>query len=766
MQRHYRTTTIWWVCCGLLALAVSVGLTTAAAQPASGQPDSLPIRLQSRTFDPLLTPAAAQTTAVSEQSLAIIQFRGPVQEQWKRAVIEAGATLYGYLPDHAFLARLDAASAARVRALPAVRWVGNYEPADRLAADLRQPRTQSQESLDLWLVALPDTPPDALIDSIEAWGGLVADWSCNAQACYLQLALAAAHVPELAALPGVVWLEPRAEPALQNYAGGSIIMRVSEVWQTLGLYGSGQIVGIADTGLDTGDKATLHPDVRGRVLKALALGRPSTGDWSDIGNSSALGHGTHIIGSILGNGTMSGSNPDTRTYGPSYAGVAPEASLVLQSVGNATGGLSGIPSDNGELMRQTYQYGARIHNNSWGNRTGGPGNPFGGYTTQSQQVDQAAWELQDMLVLFSAGNSGRDNGPESTDLDGKVDPDSLLTPGTAKNVLTVGASENTYMTVFNLYDDQKYGPPISLDRMADDADGMAAFSARGPTDDGRIKPDIVAPGTYIASLRAGSTWGWGEMNSYLLAEQGSVIDEYYVLWGGTSMATGLASGSVALVREWLTTRRGVDEPSSALMKAVLLNGAADMGVGQYGTGSQQEIPDSRPNFVNGWGRLDLAESLMPPEPRQVWLTDETTGLATGETLSYTLTIERSARATATPLRATLVWTDYPGTPAAARALVNDLDLEVITPDGSRLVGNQGLYASDHACLREGTWDACNNVEGVMLSEAPTGEYTIQVRAASVPSGLEPAGTQPFALVVSGDSLLTGLPLVYIPQVMH
>ncbi len=132
---------------------------------------------------------------------------------------------------------------------------------------------------------------------------------------------------------------------------------------------------------------------------------------------------------------------------------------------------------------------------------------------------------------------------------------------------------------------------------------MVAFSARGPCLDGRYKPDIVAPGTWILSTRSSvATFpdnfgrpGWGAYNSY------------YLYNGGTSMATPLAAGAAALMREYLMEEKGFSPPSAALIKAALLNSAEDISPGQYGTGSAQEIPDSPvPNNVEGWGRLNLA----------------------------------------------------------------------------------------------------------------------------------------------------------------
>ena len=86
-----------------------------------------------------------------------------------------------------------------------------------------------------------------------------------------------------------------------------------------------------------------------------------------------------------------------------------------------------------------------------------------------------------------------------------------------------------------------------------------------------------------------------------------------------------------------------------------------------------------------------------------------------------------------PFRVILAWADYPGEPAAAKALVNDLDLEVVAPDGAHYYGNQGLYSGGQ-CLAGGKWDACNNVEGVIIPSASDGAYTIIVHGVNVPQG--------------------------------
>jgi subtilisin family serine protease len=614
----------------VLLLALGAQHLLAQIPPTSDAPR---IRLRSVTFDPGVgeppISQALRAAATSGRGIYLVQFAGPVQESWKAATEQAGAKLYGYVPDYAFIGRIDAAALAQVRALPFVRWVGLYHPAYRLAPELAN--TPASDSVQVAVETLPDADLNALAAQVAGWGGTVDGRAANALAGYIRATLPANRLDDIASQLDVVWVDRYLPPRLFNDIAGGQIMHANAVRQSLGLFGAGQTVAVADTGLDVGNLNTLHQDLKGRVVKTYCLGRPSPCDWSD-----PEGHGTHVSGSVLGNGSASGSNSAAHQYGSSFAGVAPEAKLVMQSIEAADGTLNGIPSDTGDLMRQAYADGARIHTNSWGGPTGGTqANPqYGGYVVDSQLVDQAAWEHKDMLILFAAGNQGTDQSG-----DGVIDPDSVGQPGTAKNVITVGASENERAGGYN-----PGGPcnswgdcwptdfgvdPLASDTPSNNRNGMAAFSSRGPADDGRIKPELVAPGTNIVSVRsqhpqAGTGWG--------------VYDSDYIYEGGTSMATPLTAGAAAIVREWLTRIKGVANPSAALMKSVMINGAADMSPGQYGTGGTQEIPSRRPNSVAGWGRVDLQAALDPPAPRKIWFDDHTTGLSTGQSATYQVTV--------------------------------------------------------------------------------------------------------------------------------
>ncbi len=726
-RNRYRRMAIFSATLGFLMLLLSsiLVLKPVASQPLPGPH----LRLHRGTFDARTATQLAPTAALAAPapgSYAIIQLHGPITLADRQALEGSGVKILEYLPDYAYLVRGSPAQLNAAARLPQVYTRTSFVLADKLAPALLRAIARGDNQVgQVRIIGWPDDS-GALARDLQA-RGLTRDVAADV-----------ALLLRVANLESVRWIEPAGRPRLVNDFARAI-MNVDPVWQNHQLFGTDQIIAIADTGLDTGDMATLSPDFAGRIVATHVLS--AGGDWADN-----HGHGTHAAGSVAGAGVQSGANPAQHVYTNSFAGVAPEASLVIQAFeASPDNRIIGLDPDYYQLFSQAYTDGARLHSDSWGDVTGPISDTaaaYGGYTYGSQRTDQFMWDHPDMAIFFAAGNSGKDGTLVEilpglwfcSGGDGVIDPDSLIAPGTAKNVVTIGASESNRSsgglgsTTWN--DSNPYlcfaTEPIASDLMADDPNGMAAFSSRGPADDGRVKPDIVAPGTNNVSNRshdpdAGILSGVHETNPD------------YVYSSGTSRTTPLVAGAGALVRQWLINQ-GLANPSAAAVKAAMLNTTQDIAPGQYGTGPQQEIPFAQPNSVAGWGRADLG-FIGAPTPYALWLDDHTAGLVTGQVISYTHTLSRplTVLTNTQPLRVMLTWTDPPASLSAGTQLVNDLDLVVIEPGGATYYGNN--VASG---------DRLNNVEGVVIHNPSPGQYRVEVHSFNVP-----IASQPYALAVGG-----------------
>lgn len=481
---------------------------------------------------------------------------------------------------------------------------------------------------------------------------------------------------------------------LSGYESGIRLMNFEPAWQA-GYRGQGQLVGVADTGLDTGDSATLSADFS-NYQSGFALGYGSR-SWADY-----MGHGTHVMGSVVSVGANSNGK---------VTGGAIESKLVAQSLWSVRYNTLAVPSDLKIIFNQAYQAGVRVHSNSWGDS-----DAKGVYNAETSQVDQFVWDNPEMVILFAAGNDGVD-----ADADGRIDAGSVSAPATSKNILSVGASENlvhkggiqTKLGVIKIGDTKPWAAePIASDTLSNNPNGLAAFSSRGPTLDKRIKPDIVAPGTNIlsdCSQMQGADELWGR------------FDANYCFSGGTSMSTPLVAAAAALVRQKLIDLNRAN-PSAALVKGVMLHTATDLYPGQYGElgqGRGQEILNRGPNSDQGYGRVDVAKAL----GGSFQFFDEKAGLATGETESF--------QVQGSLAKVTLVYTDAPGAPEAKKALVNNLDIEVHA--GDKLISASASLV--------------DNIEQIVF-ERPVVNPTILVKGTNIAMGHK--GKQPYAIVWSAE----------------
>lgn len=431
-----------------------------------------------------------------------------------------------------------------------------------------------------------------------------------------------------------------------------------------GLTGEGQIVAIADSGLDIGRTDDIHPDLRstpGKMPKVVLLKSWAGRDVPDDPD----GHGTHMAATIAGTGAASSGK---------FRGIAPGASVYFQAILNKEGRTE-LPADLKELFWPAYSAGARVHVNGWG---GGPNV----YLNSSAQVDELVRKYPDLLVVFGAGNGGPGNR-------------TITAEANSKNALVVGASVL---------------PRPAFVSGENSTSSTAEFSSRGPAGDGRVKPELLAPASAVVSAR--SRLVEGNLPGY----------PAYTRMHGTSMASAVAGGASAILREYLQKYFNKSTPSAALVKASLINGARTEG----------HWPSRE-----GFGVLDLAGTVIALQEKTFRLADEWAGVSQGDEVEYTFKVTDPAA----PFKATLAWTDPPDEPGSTQALVNDLDLVVQAPDGRVYYGNH--------FMNQNSPDRINNVEQVNLTSLVPGDYRIRVIGSSLRLNTVRGSTearQDFALV--------------------
>jgi hypothetical protein len=676
------------------------------------------IRLRNETIDPAATPATpallrAGGQAAPVSGLYLVQFTETPRPEWREQVSALGVSLLAYVPEDAFLARLSGTSPDQLRSLPFVTFVGAYAPAHKVHRGLAA-AVKPGELIAVAVLLAPGADP-AEVRQIEGMLSPLQQTSPLLSGTVVRGKLSAARLTALAQSQAVMWIEEARPMRLSDEISTKIVAGQTgdagsfAYVHELGFDGSGVAVSVADSGLDSGEINAMHPDIAGRVDALFAYGGlPDAADEHS--------HGTHCAGIVAGNAALREPDEEGFWYG---LGVAPGAHLIGQRLFDGAGAYYPPPSYE-TMTRDATRAGAVIGSNSWGDDTQGR------YDISAYEFDQLVRDAdllrsgdQPYILEFSAGNAG----PGAR---------TVGSPAVGKNVLATGACNserfNLPMEDFPIYNTGQ--------------DTMADFSSRGPCEDGRIKPDVVAPGTWIASLRsiyANDDNAWWP------------ISDNYLYQGGTSQAGPHISGAAAVfVQYWRATHTNAT-PSPALVKAAFVNSATDM--------DDTIETQPAPNMDEGWGRVDLPVLIGPG--RGYDFVDQTVRLTSGQVFERRVLVGDSYA----PLKITLAYTDVAALPAVVPSLVNDLDLEVLAPDGRIYRGNQ--FQAGESLADVANPDTINNVEGVLLSAPPPGEYVVRVRGPRIVSDAVRATTgvvdQDFALVTSASFASAGVGIVTLDR---
>ncbi|UCC92989.1 MAG: S8 family serine peptidase [Thermoplasmata archaeon] len=645
------------------------------------------IHLVAGSFDPLEDTIALPEELVTHRwdGLFLVQLIGPTLPQWTRGMEDIGCRVVSYIPDNAFIVKMTREGRRDVVDLPYVRWVGPFHSAFRVSPDTWD---SPDPFMSLAILAIDD--PRELSKDVSRLGGYLDHVGEHTR--LVQALVPRAGLMALARHPDVEWIEPRSVPELHNDNSARLIgsrqitdgpwnltqsMRLWS-WNDVtgefeGITGEGFVVSAADTGLDGA-----HGNFPNKV--------PSVNYVGGDANRDTYGHGTHVLGTIAGVGLPYPT--DTTAAQRKYIGVAPGATVFSQDIFDGFNFYGNFEV----LGRDASQRGAVVNSNSWGEMRGGryTSNEVV-YDTMVRDADGTKPGAQPLVFCFSAGNSG-----------GRGDR-TMGSPASAKNIISVGATGN--------------------DKNGVSSTSVAGFSSRGPTADGRTKPDVVASGAHVVSsaARRPTTMPFSPP-----ADGG----ESWTSASGTSMSCPATAGAVAQVYDFSNTIWG-HNPSPALVKALLINGADKLNSDPIYPGTKQ-----------GWGRVNLTKLIETPDYRTFYYDqDEMLQVGGKESKRYIYQVEAGQRT----VKFTLAWTDYVGSPSASKALVSDLDLVVTDPDGNVYIANNFNVQGHSLPGDDLSNDTINNVEKIVLPSAKAGFWSATVFARDTPNG-----PQNYAFVAQGD----------------
>lgn len=672
----------------------------------SSQPMETSVNLPNGKFEPMTGHRAETVQPGSEtkdgKGYYVVQFGASVTDEWLQSIRDAGAEILQYVPHQAFFVYADADAISKIAGHSRVRWVGGFTPEEKLSDVLLNQLSAARDKTALrgGISPIELTGANKALFDVAVFARANADEigqrAANMTGGTIQnviklpnnffnvvrIEVPLDQVESIAQIPDVIRIDSYGKPQIEDERAAQIVAGNYTSTTTLsppgynpltqfGVDGSGVTVSMVDDGVSIPGNGGFY----------LTSTNTSDGPLRGSTSGASGGHG-HLNASIIAGNTPFGIlDPTGYVYG---MGVAPKSNIV--NIPMLKSGYSGSEANAyGDTVITSGVNGVlgTISNNSWGNGTNS--NVYDSYTAQfdgfARDASVAA-SIDPILLVFSAGNSG----PGAL---------SLTRPKAAKNLIATGNSENI-RTEFSA-------------NGANNIDDLTSSSSRGPSADGRVKPDITAPGTVISGSRAGSC---GSVTS--------CFDANHAWSTGTSHAAPQVAGAAALYTQWWKNTNSGAAASPALIKASVILSGQDMN----GVNSGAVVP----NGDEGWGRINIKYMLNPGVP-----TKNINQTIVFSNPGESVTLGGVVADTTKPLRVSLVWTDPPAT--ADPALVNNLDLTV-TIGGTAYKGN---VFSGGFSTTGGSADTINNVE--------------QVRRAAGTAAGTPVSVQVSAIALNGDGVL-------------
>ncbi|HEX6833354.1 MAG TPA: S8 family serine peptidase [Rudaea sp.] len=714
-------------------------------------------------------PTAFQLKKSAGAPLQIVQFIGPIAKEWLETLRGSGATVLQYIPNNAYVVRTDASARTALAKLAAagdvVQFTTDYQPYYKLDTRLgvrARAGLNAGSELDITVQVVDGEGSEATRQQVVGAAlAALGDWFDVGVGKAIRLHVSETAIAQIAQLDHVLAVEEYEAPHRMDERQDQIVagnFNAGQLGPSAPGYmawltgqgfptssGSYPTVVVVDDGIGTGVASTAAGDVVFRINGDAA----SASRLSSVVNCSAdaaadggAGHG-HLNTSIVGGYDARAGFPYVDPLGYLRGlGINPFVGLAHVKIFKNSGAysLTKCSSTNAGVNTAESATGAAISSNSWGANTGGA------YDTDAQFYDQATRDAnstlagnQPMIYVFAAGNAG----PGAS---------TVGSPGTAKNVITVGASENFRPTDEggNWTDGCNESPSG-----ADNAMDVIHFSSRGPASAGRAKPEIIAPGTHVQ----------GTASSDPAYDGSGVCDKYrppgqttFAASSGTSHSTPAMAGAASLVAYYLKTNfQGTNPnyatagvwPSAAAMKAYMMAHTT------YLTGADGS--DNLPSNNQGYGMPNLARAFDTTTARYV--NDQQNVLsATGQTFVWTGTIADTGK----PVKIAMAFSDAPGATSGS-PVVNNLDL-IVTNNGKTYRGN--AFAGQYSKVG-GSADAIDNYEAVMLPPGTSGDVTITIVASNIAGDGVPnngdSTDQDFALVCSNCSARTDIDIQFTPN---